>query len=107
MRELDRGLGRWLIPIGRHTAMHGLLLPAAETVEPQQVERFATGMRGLFDAMGRLHDWRAELVGRNLAALGFPPGVDVDLVRYLAAVRRDLDREAAFSQLRGHFVEET
>jgi len=45
---LNRALGRWVVPIGRHSAMHGILVRGDEAVDPQVAERFVGAARGLF-----------------------------------------------------------
>ena len=95
---LNRKLGAWVFPIGRHTVMHGVLLPVAEAVDEAKREAFVAAAKGLFGQMRRLGEWADEIVRRNCRATGLDELERVTIRRYLRAVR-DLPREAAFEAM--------
>ncbi len=102
--SVNRALGRWVIPIGRHTAMHGLLVHGNEPFDPQVAERFAGAMRGLFAGIDHLDNWARSVVQENLVELGFAPSEEVRLSDYLDATRGRIEKELAFQGLCEHFA---
>jgi hypothetical protein len=102
--SLNRAAGGWVIPIGRHSAMHGILVRGDERFDPQVAERFAGAMRGLFAGIDHLDKWSRSVVRRNLAELGFAPGEEVGLSDYLDAARGRIDKEPAFQRLGERFA---
>ena len=101
--NLNRAVGRWVIPIGRHTAMHGLLVRGDEPFDPQVAERFAGAMRGLFEGIDHLDEWARGVVRDKLRELGFTASGEVRLSDYLEAARGRIDQERAFERLCAHF----
>jgi hypothetical protein len=103
--SFDRCHRRWIIPIGRHSIMHGEFLSGDEASIDEHVEHFVLRARGLFAATDRLDTWASARVKQNLEALGWAAGQEADLSRYLrAAQERPLDKQAAFHGLREHFI---
>jgi len=103
--ELNNAVGRWVIPIGRHSAMHGTVLPLNESVDDERIGRFADAMHGVFVAVDKLHEWAPSVVRDNLGELGFAPGEDVPLADFLnAAAGAHIDRERAFERLCAQFA---
>lgn len=117
---------RWLIPIGRHTLMakdYGrdgasdtpISLAGKEVTDPdtarrdQAIDRFATGMSGLFGNVHRLHRWSAFRLAAILDQLGMA-GSDVLADDYLTALRAlaqtdpSFDKPAAFHDLSGYVL---
>ena len=76
---LNRSMGRVMVPIGRHSLMHGL---AYRPDGGQDVDAFTDDLRGLVGAQDRLDAWAGEIVGDNLAVLGVARGADVALEDY-------------------------
>jgi hypothetical protein len=103
--SFDRRHRRWIIPIGRHSIMHGEFLGGNEALIDEHVEHFVLRARGLFAATDHLDTWASARVKQNLEALGWAAGQEADLSRYLrAAQERRLDKQAAFHGLREHFI---
>jgi hypothetical protein len=88
--DLNRAVGRWVFPIGRHTAMHGIGLGGKDLNDERLIERFWNATGGLFAAGDRLHEWRRSVVRENLGELGFLPGQEVPLADY-HSIRRLCD----------------
>ena len=104
--DLNRSHGRWVIPIGRHSVMHGILIANDEATDERSAERFVTAARGLFAATHHLDEYRRIVVEENLAVLGFAPGAEAELRAYLdGADESGLDKPAAFDRLVDHFAE--
>lgn len=97
--DLNRRLGCWAIPIGRHTWMHALKLGADQAEKPEELKRFVSATKGLFGAMTRVSEYRAQRVRENLERLGLATGADVPLPEYLERAQAAPDREAAFEGL--------
>lgn len=96
---------RWVIPIGRHSMMHGDLLSGDEAAIEEHAEHFALRVRGLSTAIDHLDTWTSERVKQNLETLGCAAGQEIDLAWYLTAARqRPLEKQAAFHSLREHFI---
>jgi len=100
---LNAAVGLPLIPIGRHTLMHGI------TVHPDgpeiEVEEFVEAIGGLFDRIYRLGDWKEHRLAVVFDTLGLADGVP--LVDYLTAVadseHEELTKETSFTQLAAWF----
>ena len=102
----NRACGCWVIPIGRHSAMHGDVLGGDEAAIEEHAEHFVAQVRGLFAATDHLDQWASTSVKRNLGVLGFATGAEVDLGRYVRAARlRGLDKQGAFENLVEHFAD--
>ena len=84
-RDLMQRLGRWVIPIGRHTLHHAVGLEGGRDISDAEIERFADASRSIFEAIERLNEWRTLRLATNLDALGFEPSPSVSLTAYLAA----------------------
>jgi hypothetical protein len=109
----------WLIPIGRHSFMvrsydpPGQLLAASvdvlrsgdEAEKAREIERLRTGTVKMVSSIDRLTAWSKDRLLRTLDELGFPPGQDVSMTRYLRTVRARsaedprYSKEAFFRQL--------
>jgi hypothetical protein len=100
----NRAVGHWVTPIGRHTAMHGLLVRGNEPFDPHVAERFVGAIRGLFAGIDHLDEWAGRVVQENLAELGFAAGEEVGLSDYLQATSGRIDKEHAFQRLCEHFA---
>ncbi len=111
--SFNRRSGQWIIPIGRHSLMHGASLGAGEDA------RLFTGqLRGLGDAIGHLGEWASDRVWRNVMSLSVSLYLDfdpddrtegIDLASYLNAAREcglEKQKLVAFEGLRRHFAVE-
>jgi hypothetical protein len=103
--NLNRRAGGWVIPIGRHSAMHGQLLHVDEALIDEHAEHFVIQLRGLSAGIDYLRDHRQSLLQENLRGLGFPAGKEIQLADYLTAAHHKLlNKELAFAKLREQFV---
>ena len=103
--DLNRRLGDWIIPVGRHSVMHGQSLAGDEAAIREHAEHFVIHVRGLFAGIDHLDIRARACLRENLEELGFPAGQEVELKQYGHAARaRPLDKAAAFEKLREHFV---
>lgn len=103
--SFNRRHGRWIIPIGRHSMMHGDLLGGDEAAIKEHAEHFVLRVRGLFAAIDHLDKWTSTRVKENLETLSCAAGQEVDLGYYLSAARRrPLNKQPAFYGLRDHFI---
>ena len=103
--SFNRRHRQWVIPIGRHSAMHGDLLAGDEAAIEEHAEHFALRVHGLFAAIDHLDKWASERVRQNIESLGCAAGQEIDLAWYLTAARtRPLEKQTAFNSLREHFI---
>ena len=104
VRAFNRRCGGWVIPIGRHSAMHGELLRGNEAMIEEHATHFLRRLRSLFAAIEQLEHWARARIEQNLLVLGFPAGQEIDLAEYLARAEHSLlDKELAFERLCHHF----
>ncbi len=104
--ELARVLGFWLVPIGRHSLIHGILLTPRDPVTTEVVERFASGFRALCIRMDWLDDWVKQSLPSRLSALGLAVHQDPKLTDYLHALSFTwVDKDREFNRLRDYFLE--
>jgi hypothetical protein len=107
--ELNGRAGRAIVPIGRHSLMHGIGIsgPVKEE-ESEEVAAFCAAANGLFEAIDRLHEWARLRIAFNVERLGFDPGDAVPLPLYLARIAAsndpDLGPDAAFEALTRRMV---
>jgi len=91
---LNQEYGRWIIPLGRHTLMHGMEFDAAE-------------MQDFFDTVDMVQELARTRVAQNVQALGFGTGQEIGLGHYVNAAReRALGKQPAFDALRIHVLRE-
>jgi hypothetical protein len=99
--ELNGRAARPIVPIGRHSMMHGIGMsgPVKED-ETEEIEAFCAAANGLFRMIERLEEWSRLRVGFNVERLGFDLDTPVALTRYLeraaGSADPDLSSEAAF-----------
>lgn len=97
---LNRASGRCVVPIGRHSIMNGVRIRAGQLQSPVVVEGFVNNIRSLFASIGGLEGYARGVVARNLVDLGFEPGRNVYLGKYLWTVRRShLTPQDGFAEL--------
>ena len=103
--ELNGRVGRPIVPLGRHSMMHGIGMsgPVKED-ESEEIAAFCAAANGLFEAINLLHEWARLRIAFNVERLGFDPGVAVPLPEYLARIDGkedpELGSEAAFEALK-------
>jgi hypothetical protein len=101
--DLNRAAGRWVIPIGRHSMMHGTMLGA--TASREAIEEFTSEVEGLFASIDHLHEHASRRIRANLADAGLAGREAVTLDAYLEGVAAaGVRKEIAFERLREHFV---
>ena len=106
--EFNRRHGHWVMPIGRHSTMHGVSLGESDPVDP-----FVAKFRGLSDAIDHLDEWACLNVRRNVLRLMVELrtwddlALAFDLSSYLSGVGElGLEKRVAFEGLRDHFAVE-
>jgi hypothetical protein len=102
--ELNARAGRPIVPIGRHSMMHGIGMSGpVKPDESEEIAAFCAAANGLFEAISRLHEWARLRIGFNIERLGFGADVPVRLVEYLVGIDAsddpELCSEAAFEAL--------
>ena len=103
---LNHRFRRTIVPIGRHSMMHGIGLsgPATGTAEDDAaVTEFCASANGLFRAIDRLEEWAGERVAYNIYRLGLDVDAPVRLTEYLDCIEEsrdpDLTAESTFRSL--------
>jgi hypothetical protein len=79
--------GRPLVPIGRHSIMHGVALQTQPPPTGTKIESFVTRFGTLIRRMQRLDAWGHAVVRRNLVTMGRGDAISGALADYLEAVR--------------------
>ena len=102
--ELNACAGRPIVPIGRHSLMHGIGMSGpVKPDESEEIAAFCAAANGLFEAIGRLHEWARLRIGFNIERLGFETDVPVRLIEYRVGIDAsddpELGSEAAFEAL--------
>jgi hypothetical protein len=93
---LNARAGQPLVPIGRHSIMHGSALHARPT--DAEIDVFVTRFGTLVERMERLHGWGHEVVRSNLATMGPRDAPSVALADYLDAAS-SVDRADRFDTM--------
>ena len=101
---LNHRSGGTVVPIGRHSMMHGIgLSGSVKDDDADAIEGFCFAANGLFRAIRHLDEWARLRVAFNVERLGFEEDVPVRLVEYLARVGNsndpDVSADAAFQAL--------
>lgn len=86
---LNRQLGRYVVPIGRHSIMSGVAVRPAEEGFTAAAELLADLTLDMIAGIDSTEEWARTVVARNLEVLGFEPDTDVYLGKYLWTVRND------------------
>jgi hypothetical protein len=110
--ELNSDCQRTVIPIGRHSLMHGIGISGSEIKDRSQIEskvaKVFPALQGLFASQDHLSLWREKVVSANLKLLN--PDSDVPLETYLLEMARlvkagTLDKSKSFDELCKFFSE--
>lgn len=101
---LNGRFGRTIVPIGRHSMMHGIGIPGPVTEnDAEAIEEFVGSANGLFRAIDRLEEWARERVAYNIYRLGLDVDAPVHLTEYLDCIAEsqdpDLTAESTFRSL--------
>jgi len=106
--DLHARYRQYIVPIGRHSLMHGIGWQGTQVNNSHAVERFVLKCNSLKDQVDRLERWSKTTVARNLSALGVEPGTDVGLAEYLSPLaEQPIDKGQRFSSLCEYFQDET
>lgn len=99
--KVNRMRGAWVIPIGRHSIMHGASIRNADH---EQVGAFVAALRGLGELIASLEEHKASAVRGNLMILGLlPANGPIDLRGYVESGRSfPLDKDEAAERLCEH-----
>jgi hypothetical protein len=93
---LNAEVGQPLVPIGRHSLMHGIAMRAQAT--DAEIEAFVTRFGTLIDRMNQIHTWAGEVIRTNLAAVRLSDATDIELAVYLDATS-GVDRAERFEAM--------
>lgn len=93
---LNAEVGQPLVPIGRHSLMHGIGMRAHPT--DAEIGAFVTRFGTLVDRMNQIHRSAGEVVRTNLAAVGPSDTTDIELALYLDAAS-GVDRAERFEAM--------
>lgn len=103
-RELNHALGRYAIPVGRHSLHGGIALHGDSS--KLDVALFAARWSNATVASGAVHRWAGTVV-RRILAVRWPDGGDVPLPVYLAACDpSDQEKRHRFDEMLGFYEEE-
>lgn len=95
---LNAEFGRALVPIGRHSVMHGFGLQTQPKPTDVEIAAFVTRFGTLSKRIDRLCDWAHAVVRTNLATIGRSDEASVVLVEYLEGVS-GVDRDERFDAM--------
>jgi hypothetical protein len=96
---LNQRLGRYAIPIGRHSIHAGRLLSLEKAADPVTLHAFLEGMNAASEAMGVLEMWAHEVTRLNLRAIREESDSVVSIERYCLAARRYVDPSDRFREM--------
>jgi hypothetical protein len=94
---LNQRLGRYAIPIGRHSVHAGRLLPAE--ADPVAVHTFLESMNASFEAMGVLQEWAHEVIRLNLRAIREDDDSLVPIAAYCQSAQKHVDPFDRFREM--------
>jgi hypothetical protein len=96
----NRAVGRYVIPIGRHSIMNRVGIRADALVSTPTIDRFVDDVRSMAGGIERLAAFAMQVTEQNLTTLGFDVTRDTPLAAYLRAIERsELTHHAAFVAL--------
>jgi len=96
---LNANAGVCVIPIGRHTFMHGVGVRGVDALrDPTLMTAFLGSANDLVSKQKRVSEWAAEIVRRNCASCALTSEL-IPIAAYLEAVSC-LSRQAAFEAMR-------
>jgi hypothetical protein len=75
-----------VIPIGRHSIMHGIFINPSIQGSEKEVARFCSKMNSLGDKINRAGIWKHLIISDNMKKAWFFDGLDVDVEDYLQKV---------------------
>jgi hypothetical protein len=96
---LNRTHGTVVVPIGRHSLMHGIGLKADRMRDPQEVNVFHARALTLFERIDRLKVWKKARLHQILSQLRLPSDQRIPLSEFLIRIRRLAHRDSSFGKL--------
>lgn len=102
---INRQAGRPVLPIGRHSLMHGIGLGGSDATSEVAIDRFVSQCQGFFQQQERVREWAREAVRRNLIDRGLDRRSAVPLPEYVHAVH-DVGVDQRFDEMLAWFAEE-
>ena len=99
VKLLNERLGRYAIPVGRHSLHQGRLLSPEHLEEPLEVQIFLDATNAAFDAMKLLKRWAAHIVRMNLRAIREDDDAVVPLRVYAHAAQVYVDPFDRFREM--------
>jgi len=99
VEELNRNAGACVVPIGRHTLMHGIGVTGDDAVrDPTLLKAFAAAASDFLGKQNHVSEWAHEIVRRNCATCALAGDNPVPISTYLEAVASQ-SRQAAFDAM--------
>ncbi len=96
---LNGRLGRYAVPIGRHSLHGGWVLKPEQVDDPVAVHIFTKSFNSMGRAMDLLAEWAKVAVRLNLSAAGWSPDRTVAAQRYCRAMQEQVDPLTRFSEM--------
>lgn len=97
--SLNRSAGACVVPIGRHTLMHGVGVRGGDALrDPALVTAFLAAANDVVRKQNRVSEWAAEIVTRNCVSCALTGDEPIPMSTYLEAVAFQ-SRKAAFDAM--------
>jgi hypothetical protein len=96
---LNRRLGRYAIPIGRHSVHAGRFLSAKDIESAVAVHVFVESMNANFGAMELLRRWAKHVIRQNLRAIGEDDDAAIPITSYCRAAQKNVDPLDRFREM--------
>ena len=100
---LNARLGRYALPIGRHSVHAGRLLSGQDLLDGVIVQDFMNTWSGVSAAMRALRAWATIAVRKNVEAITGDPDAVVPLEAYRSLARERVDPADRFREMCLHF----
>lgn len=98
VKELHNRLGGWVIPIGRHSMMHGISIKGGDVDDDKGTKEFVNASRSLFRAIDLLDEWHDRWVIELIRKSWFAKYPSVSLHTYLASARKLAAKDSRYSR---------
>jgi hypothetical protein len=96
---LNQRLGRYAVPIGRHSVHGGRLIPADKLDDPIEIHIFLESTNAAYRAMDVLAQWAHEVIRLNLRAIREDADSVVPIQSYCLAAQRYVDPLDRFREM--------
>ena len=101
--ELNGRLGRYAVPIGRHSFHAGAVMRSEDLSDPIMTRTFVNQWESISSSISTLRDWGQVAVRKNYEALGWYPNARILLKRYLRESTR-IDKAQRFREMCKYFT---